>query len=301
MINTSTAQSPGRGATILAWSALGVVTLAEALVATVSLQLGLFVHLGLSVLLLVFAVFGSDRAVGELCLGMILVSMVRVLSVGLPLNAVPQFVWYPLVAAPIYLSIGVVMWQTGLSAPDVGLRWGNVPRELAFGAGGITLGVVEYNILRPESLLRSQSLPHLVLVIVILLVFTGVFEELLFRGVLQQLALRALEIPGLVLASLLFAAMHIGYRSLIDLAFVGAVGALFAYVAFRGGSLLGVSLAHGLTNVILFVVMPAVARSPGSQAASTMVGLAWAGAALSLSALLGLVLARPKPSTRSKR
>jgi membrane protease YdiL (CAAX protease family) len=36
------------------------------------------------------------------------------------------------------------------------------------------------------------------------------------------------------------------------------VGGLFALVAGRTGSIWGVSLAHGLTNVVLFLVAPFV-------------------------------------------
>jgi hypothetical protein len=50
--------------------------------------------------------------------------------------------------------------------------------------------------------------------------------------------------------------MHAGYRSAADVVFVFGVGLLFGKLVDWGGSILGVSLAHGLTNVILLVVMP---------------------------------------------
>jgi len=47
-------------------------------------------------------------------------------------------------------------------------------------------------------------------------------------------------------------------RSLLDVLFVGVVGLFFGWVVHRTRSLLGVTLAHGLTNIILFLVMPFV-------------------------------------------
>ena len=60
----------------------------------------------------------------------------------------------------------------------------------------------------------------------------------------------------MVYVSTLFAIMHMGVHSWLDVAFVFGVAMFFAGVVKRTGSLFGVSLAHGITNVILFLVIP---------------------------------------------
>jgi hypothetical protein len=69
------------------------------------------------------------------------------------------------------------------------------------------------------------------------------------------------------------AVMHIGYRSLADLVFVFTVGLYFAFVVQWSGSILGVSLAHGVTNTTLFVVMPDLMQH-GSIQSRVVLGLA---------------------------
>ena len=81
-------------------------------------------------------------------------------------------------------------------------------------------------------------------------------EGFVFRGVLQHTALEAFGWRGIVYVSLLFAVLHMGFLSWIDLVFVFVVALFFGWIVKKTGSLLGVTLAHGITNTILFVVAP---------------------------------------------
>ena len=64
------------------------------------------------------------------------------------------------------------------------------------------------------------------------------------------------EYSAFVYVSILFAVLHIGYNSLADILFVFIVGFAFGLIVLRTGSLLGVTIAHGLTNTVLFLVVP---------------------------------------------
>jgi hypothetical protein len=118
------------------------------------------------------------------------------------------------------------------------------------------LGLIEYLILKPEPLVESFSLRSIWLPAVILLVFTGFLEELIFRGLMQRASVNTLKKYGPVYISLLFAVLHIGYKSWVDLVFVFLVGFAFSIVVERTRSLVGVTVAHGLTNISLFLVFP---------------------------------------------
>jgi hypothetical protein len=58
--------------------------------------------------------------------------------------------------------------------------------------------------------------------------------------------------------SLIFAVLHFGYRSLLDVVFVLVVALFFSVVVSTTRSLIGVTVAHGLTNVALFLIFPFV-------------------------------------------
>ena len=80
---------------------------------------------------------------------------------------------------------------------------------------------------------------------------------MIFRGILQTTGTKAFGAwRGIVYVSLLFGALHIGHLSVVDVVFVTAVALYFAVIVHRTRSLLGVSIAHGITNFMLFVVLP---------------------------------------------
>ncbi|MFC1593058.1 type II CAAX prenyl endopeptidase Rce1 family protein [Candidatus Omnitrophota bacterium] len=49
---------------------------------------------------------------------------------------------------------------------------------------------------------------------------------------------------------------HMGFLSWIDLIFVFVVAMFFAWVVKKTGSLFGVILAHGATNIMLYLIAP---------------------------------------------
>jgi uncharacterized protein len=172
--------------------------------------------------------------------------------------------------------------QTEISRQDLGLRRGSLSLNLLLMGGGLLLGAVEYIILRPQPLDTIVSWQGALLAVLSLTLFTGFVEELIFRGLLQSLAQQALGQWALVYVSLLFGVLHIGYLSVIDVLFVTAVGLLFAQIARWCGSITGLTLAHGLTNVTMFLIMPAVAGSLAAVAPWMIIG-----GAISLALALG--------------
>ncbi len=96
----------------------------------------------------------------------------------------------------------------------------------------------------------------------IFLVCTGFVEELIFRGVLQRTAVEAFGGWGIIYVSLLFASAHlihyweVGLTGiLIDITFVFIIALFFGWVVKKTGSLFGVTLAHGITNIILYYII----------------------------------------------
>lgn len=138
--------------------------------------------------------------------------------------------------------------------------------QLLIGATGLLLGYVEYLILRAEPLIETFTWQGFVLPAVILLISTGLLEEYIFRFLLQRTAVERLEyVLGIAYVALFFAVLHIGYRSVADFLFVLVVGLAFGWLAYKTRSIIGVTLAHGLTNIVLFLIMPfVVAGAAGS-------------------------------------
>jgi membrane protease YdiL (CAAX protease family) len=144
----------------------------------------------------------------------------------------------------------------GYSWRELGLTLRGWPLQLAIGLTGLVFGAVEYVILRPDPLAPALKLAYVWQPALILLVSTGFLEELVFRGLIQNAAVDVLGRWGLVYVAVLFAALHIGYQSLVDVLFVLGVGLFLGWAVYRTRSLLGVTISHGLTNIMLFLIMP---------------------------------------------
>jgi membrane protease YdiL (CAAX protease family) len=136
--------------------------------------------------------------------------------------------------------------------------------QVAVIAVAMGLGFVEYAILQPAPLGPFPWLPGGVLPAIIVGTATGFPEELIFRGVLQTATRPILGRLNWIYASVVFAVLHIGYASLLDVVFVFGVGLLFGWVFERSRSIIGTSIAHGQANVVLFFIAPHLAAAASS-------------------------------------
>ena len=218
--------------------------------------LGVVGHIVILILLIVHPAIDVRYPHRPLPLSLSLVPLVRIISLSMPLANVPQIWWYPIIYAPLLAAAVIVMRFLNYRPEQVGLTFKWSPLQLAVVLTGIVFGVVEYFILKPEGMIAELSWQAMWLPALILLVCTGFVEELIFRGVLQRAAVKALRWWGVIYVSLLFAVLHVGFLSWLDVVFVFGVALFFGWVVQKTGSLFGVTLAHGVTNIMLFVILP---------------------------------------------
>jgi membrane protease YdiL (CAAX protease family) len=217
---------------------------------------GMLTHTALLMLMLAHSALTRSQVHRAMLLALTLAPLVRIVSLAMPLGNFPQVSWYLIVSLPLFTAAAVIARLANLGRRDLGLVVDVAPAQWLIMSAGIPLGAIEYVILRPQPLVAGLVVPSLWLPALILVVSTGFLEELVFRGLLQHVALRAFGGGGIVYVSALFAALHIGHRSALDVGFVLLVALLFADARRRTGSLLGVTIAHGLTNSLLFLICP---------------------------------------------
>lgn len=238
--------------------------------------------LALDGVLLIGLVFHSALIWGQpghrLLLALTLAPLIRLLSLSLPLSGLPIIDWYLIVSLPLFVGVAMMAPALGYSWSDVGLRAPNPvdpTRPAAFSwargllsdsmpilvqvlvvATGPAFGYVEYRILKPSPLLAALTGDRLWETVLIVVVSTGLLEEVIFRGLIQRAAVEAMGGRGIVYAAIVYATLHLGYRSSLDVIFILGVGLFFGLVVLKTGSLVGVTLSHGLANVMLLIVMP---------------------------------------------
>lgn len=236
---------------------LTLITVAELLTLLPEPRPGMLLH-GVTIMVLFYHLLKAEEsAIRRLIMVLFLMPLIRIISFGLPLTAWPQISWYFAASIPLFGGIMLIIQQESWSREELGFTLDNLPLQAVVMLGGLALGWMEYVILQPEPLVSELTWQAIWLPALILLICTGYFEELLFRGLLQSAAISVIGYwPGLLFQAALFAVLHIGYASIIDVIFVFLVGFLFGLVVARTHSLLGVTLAHGLTNIGLFLLWP---------------------------------------------
>jgi hypothetical protein len=195
--------------------------------------------------------------------------MIRLMSLSLPLIGFEMPIWWLTVSVPLFLSVVVAVRVLNVSWKQTGhsLGYGQwylaLPLQLLIGGLGIVFGLTEYWILRPTPLVEPLTWATMWFPALVLLISTGYLEELLFRGVMQEVVKETVGFwASNLFVSLIFAALHVGYASLSDYIFVFVASLILGYCFEKTGSLLGVTLAHGLTNILLFIVLPVIMNLP---------------------------------------
>lgn len=235
---------------------LFVIIFAEGITIVVHPIAGIIIYLFILLATLLQPAIEDKYHPNRLILSLSLIPLIRIISLTMPLVDIPQIWWYPIIYLPLFIAAIVVIRILGYSRRDIGLNWGSLPIQLLIGVTGLGLGLIEYLILKPEPLITELTFQAAFLPALVLIVTTGFVEELIFRGVLQRTAMESINRLGIVYVSLVFAVLHIGFLSVIDVAFVFVVALSFGWLVNKTGSLLGVTLAHGTTNIMLFIIAP---------------------------------------------
>ena len=241
----------------LAGGYLAAVAVAEVLTALIEPRVGLALHIILLMILLFYTARTWGRPGHRLLLCLSFAPLIRLLDLTVPFIGFPRIYWYLIVNVPLGIAAVVALRILGFSRMELGLNLRALPIQALVVFTGMSLGYIEYRILQPAPLASSLAWKDLWQPVLILVVCTGFLEELIFRGMMQQAVTRMFGAWwGVVYVAILFATLHVGYRSLSDVIFVFVVALFFGAVKAHTGSIFGVTLAHGLTNILLFLTMP---------------------------------------------
>jgi uncharacterized protein len=254
-----------RRITDIAWSTSvpiggALAILAAELLTRLNPVAGMILHATVFSMLLALAATSTTLSKERFALGLALVPLIRTVSLAIPASSFDQTVWYIVTAIPLFASSVAVVQATSLNRGDLNLR---LPKShfwtasVAVAISGLVIGSVEYMLLRPPAMSSEATRNHLILTIEMLIVATGFLEEFVFRGILLGGAQGIMrQWPAILYTAIIFATLHIGQVSVFHVLFVLAVGVYFGVVVSRTQSLYAVAVAHGLANIMLFVVLP---------------------------------------------
>jgi membrane protease YdiL (CAAX protease family) len=243
------------------WIYAGLLLIAE-FTTTRNLKTGMIVHGCILVVLLFHSTIAENRYFSNLYASLSIVPLIRILSLCIPLMHFEYIFWFLIVGVPLFAAIFTCIYLQRIDLRCVGLKipsYRDVPLTYGIILLGIPVGIVEYYMLEPEFMIGVHA--SWVVPILILMICTGFLEELLFRGLLQHTFTEAVGIRGILIVSVLFGFLHLG-NSWLDCVLAVEVGLIYALAVRKTGSIYGVSISHGLINIMLFLIMPYLALHP---------------------------------------
>jgi uncharacterized protein len=137
----------------------------------------------------------------------------------------------------------IIEWNAGLSFPEFMKGFEQWAREIEDRAAELTKFFTQFN-----------SIGEFILAFVVIAVFAGIGEELVFRGMLQPQLLRATGNIHVAIwtSAILFSAIHMQFFGFVPRMLLGA---LFGYLYYWSGSLIIPMFAHFVNNGFSVVMM----------------------------------------------
>jgi membrane protease YdiL (CAAX protease family) len=199
----------------------------------------------------------GERA--QLVQALALVSVFRVVNLSFALIPAVTLYWLMAIYGVMFIPIIGVVAHRKLSRHDLGLTGGLrltylIPFGILVGAG---LALIEYQILANPALIPAYSLVWLVELSLVMIFVVTLVEELLFRALLQpELVARSGPIVGILITSIIFGAMSLGFANYYELLFAFGAGIIFGVAFYKTKNLPFVITMHAVNNILLFGVLP---------------------------------------------
>lgn len=236
---------------------LGAIVGAEMLSIFVDPLGGIICYMFLLLSLIVNSTILRMYPIHRFYLALGLVPLIRIASLAIPLSEVSLVYWYLIIAIPIVVGAFAVAAVLKMRPTEIGLKGRSIGLQIMVAYTGIVIGLVGYAILKPEPLIQALTWHDILVPALILLAATGFAEELVFRGVLQRAA-ETLGSWGWIYVAVISSVLQIGHHSMLHWLLALGLALFFGWSVKKTGSILGVSLAHGLVNICLYLVFPFV-------------------------------------------
>lgn len=239
------------------WIYLAAIFFAE--IATgLYLYWGVVAHFSILVALMVHSSFVTEKKLSNLLTAMTIAPLIRILSLSTPVAEFSQVSWFMIISIPVFVAAFTVAHLQDVSPRDMYINWPSrreIPLDIGILVLAFPIGLLEYAILQPTPMVEF-NFQALLAPALIFIVYTGFLEEVIFRGLMQHVAERLAGFAGIVFVSVLFGVLHTTNLAFWDVLLAGSVGFLFAMVVRKTHSIFGISLAHGMVNITLFLIAP---------------------------------------------
>ena len=189
--------------------------------------------------------------------------ILRMISLSIPQFFTTTLLQYPLIYGIMFIPIYLTIKNQNISGKELGINFSKIyiyiPVALTI---GYIAAIGEHRIISPIPLIAKLRFSDIALISMVMFIFIGITEELIFRSILQTRLEKTLGLRyGLLFSGMIFGIMHSSYGILNEILFASIFGIILGYIFQRTRNLLFVSSIHGTANVMLFGILPNMSMS----------------------------------------
>lgn len=245
-----------------AWSYLSICVVAEFLIAYGAPLPGVILFSAMLFGLLADATYAWNTSHYALFLVLMLVPLTRMVSMVLPLEAREPIYWYVFISVPLFIATGLIRNTLQRGGWLSSLIPGKRLYQFLVAIVGMCAGILLYLLDPRPPIIEQPSWEQTLIAAMILLICTGVLEEMIFRGTIQPIVVDKLGRSGIIYVALLYTVLHPGTHSLVTTGLVFLTALFWSWVVMKTHSLLGVILSHGLLNILVYLLLPLLWAMP---------------------------------------
>ena len=237
---------------------LCLIMLAEVLLFSGRMEYAVWVHVLVLIGLGVAIIQLSESDVYRTLQALMLLPLLRLVNISMPVFYEMTLYSYVFIYAPLIIPVYLVAVHQKFTAAQLGLIKGNVKLIIPFSiVVGLAIAEGEYYIIKPGYLIPDLSLWSVLELSIVMLLFIGLVEELIFRSIVQtRLEGTFGMFYGLIVTSVIFGIMHSGYGTAYEMLFTSLAGLAIGYLFQVTRSLPLIAMTHGFVNIFLFGFIP---------------------------------------------
>lgn len=241
------------------WLFVFFIALTETIFTFVSISIGVIIYLTILISLLMAVLMKKREPYHPLYSALALIPLIRIISASLPMTGIPEVFGIVAVSIPLFITGVMVANIVGIAPGVIGFRIGKLHKQLPIALLGLPLGFIQFYIIQPNIKNKSTAPEEILLWAIALIICVGLLEEFLFRGILFNVTNILLGADkAMYFTSLLYATLAISSKSLLNVISTFFISILFCRIFMQMESIVGISLAHGILNITVYLICPLI-------------------------------------------
>ena len=241
-----------------------VIIAGELIMLSGNMLTGLGIHIVNFLAIILIIIFGNLSLKEKNVLqSLTLLILLRMINLSIPQFFTTTLMQYPLIYGIMFIPIYMTIRNQNISISDIGINYRKLYIYVPIAIGiGIIAAIIENRIIDPIGLIENIRFSDIALISIVMFIFIGATEELIFRSILQTRLEKLLGLRyGLLVTGVIFGMMHGSYELIDEILFATIFGITIGYIFQKTRNIVLVTSIHGATNVALFGILPNISMS----------------------------------------